>query len=60
MIPYNEAKRVITAVVFEDDAIVYIKGHKQTRLWNLLLDDEREHMSRFWMRFMATWNLYLI
>ena len=25
MVPYNEAKRLITAAVFEDDAIVYVK-----------------------------------
>ena len=44
-IPYNEAKRLITAAVFEDDAIVYVKGReKRTWLWNLLLDDERERM----------------
>ncbi|KYN26661.1 hypothetical protein ALC57_03970, partial [Trachymyrmex cornetzi] len=40
-----EAKRLITAAVFEDDAIVYVKGReKRTWLWNLLLDDERERM----------------
>ena len=45
MVPYNEAKRLITAAVFEDDAIVYVKGReKRTWLWNLLLDDERERM----------------
>ncbi|KYN29289.1 hypothetical protein ALC57_01278 [Trachymyrmex cornetzi] len=45
MIPYSEAKRLITAAVFEDDAIVYVKGReKRTWLWNLLLDDERERM----------------
>ena len=33
------------AIVFEDDAIVYVKGReKRTWLWNLLLDDERERM----------------
>ncbi|KYN30378.1 hypothetical protein ALC56_15305 [Trachymyrmex septentrionalis] len=43
--PYNEAKRLITTAVFEDDAIVYVKGReKRTWLWNLLLDDERERM----------------
>jgi len=41
-VPY-EAKRLITAAVFEDNAIV--KGHeKRMWLWNLLLDNEREHM----------------
>ncbi|KYN14519.1 hypothetical protein ALC57_13273 [Trachymyrmex cornetzi] len=46
MIPYSEAKSLITAAVFEDDdAIVYVKGReKRTWLWNLLLDDERERM----------------
>ena len=45
MVPYNEAKRLITAAVFEDDAIVYVKGReKRTWLWNLLLNDERERM----------------
>ncbi|KYN15777.1 hypothetical protein ALC57_11983, partial [Trachymyrmex cornetzi] len=45
MVPYSEAKRLITAAVFEDDAIVYVKGRKKrTWLWNLLLDDERERM----------------
>ncbi|KYN36139.1 hypothetical protein ALC56_09514 [Trachymyrmex septentrionalis] len=45
MVPYNEAKRLITAAVFEDDAIVYVKRReKRTWLWNLLLDDERERM----------------
>ena len=45
MIPYNEAKRLITVAVFEDDAIVYVKGReKRTWLWNLLLDDERERV----------------
>ena len=45
MVPYNEAKRLITAAVFEDDAIVYVKGReKRTWLWNLLLDDKRERM----------------
>ena len=29
MIPYNEAKRLITAAVFEHDAIVYVKGHEK-------------------------------
>jgi len=44
MIPYREAKRLITAV-FKDDVIVYIKGcEKRTWLWNLLLNDERERM----------------
>ena len=43
MVPYNEAKRLITTAVFEDDAIVYVKGReKRTWLWNLLLDNERE------------------
>jgi len=45
MVPYSDSKRLITAAVFEDDAIVYVKGReKQTWLWNLLLDDERERM----------------
>ncbi|KYN22255.1 hypothetical protein ALC57_05340 [Trachymyrmex cornetzi] len=45
MIPYSEAKRLITAAVFEDDAIVYVKGReKRTWLWNFFLDDERERM----------------
>ncbi|XP_011060258.1 PREDICTED: uncharacterized protein LOC105149506 [Acromyrmex echinatior] len=45
MVPYNEAKRLITAAVFEDDAIVYVKGcEKRTWLWNLFLDDERKRM----------------
>ncbi|KYN09380.1 hypothetical protein ALC57_18513, partial [Trachymyrmex cornetzi] len=35
--------RLITAAVFEDDAIVYVKGReKRTWLWNLLLDNKRE------------------
>jgi len=43
MIPYNEAKRLITPAVFEYDVIVYVKGHeKRTWLWNLFSDDERE------------------
>ena len=29
MVPYNEAKRLITAAVFEDDAIVYVKGREK-------------------------------
>ncbi|KYN27502.1 hypothetical protein ALC57_03111 [Trachymyrmex cornetzi] len=38
MVPYSEAKRLITAAVFEHDTIVYVKGReKQTWLWNLLL-----------------------
>ncbi|KYN22599.1 hypothetical protein ALC57_05000 [Trachymyrmex cornetzi] len=45
MVPYSEAKSLITAAVFEDDTIVYVKGReKRTWLWNLLLDDERELM----------------
>ncbi|KYN26648.1 hypothetical protein ALC57_03978 [Trachymyrmex cornetzi] len=28
MVPYSEAKRLITAAVFEDDAIVYVKGRE--------------------------------
>ncbi|KYN17054.1 hypothetical protein ALC57_10691 [Trachymyrmex cornetzi] len=45
MVPYSEAKRLITAAVFEHDTIVYVKGReKRTWLWNLLLDDERELM----------------
>jgi len=41
MVPYNEAKRLITTAVFEHDVIVYVKRHeKRTWLWNLLLDDE--------------------
>jgi len=44
MIPYNEAKCLITTTVFEDD-VVYVKGReKRIWLWNLLLDDERERM----------------
>ncbi|EGI64142.1 hypothetical protein G5I_07450 [Acromyrmex echinatior] len=44
-IPYNEAKRLITMAVFEDDVVVYVKGRKKrTWLRNLLLDDEREPM----------------
>ncbi|EGI63833.1 hypothetical protein G5I_07748 [Acromyrmex echinatior] len=39
MVPYNEAKRLITAAVFEDDVIVYVKEReKRTWLWNLLLN----------------------
>jgi len=45
MIPYNDAKHLITTAVFEHDVIVYVKGHeKRTWLWNLLLDDERERI----------------
>ena len=45
MVPYYEAKRLITVAVFEDDTIVYVKGReKRTWLWNLLLDDERERV----------------
>ncbi|KYN21927.1 hypothetical protein ALC57_05693, partial [Trachymyrmex cornetzi] len=45
MIPYNETKRLITAAVFEDHAVVYVKGReKRTWLLNLLLDDKRERM----------------
>ncbi|KYN10433.1 hypothetical protein ALC57_17450 [Trachymyrmex cornetzi] len=45
MVPYSEAKRLITAAVFKHDDIVYVKGYeKRTWLWNLLLDDERERM----------------
>ena len=29
MVPYNETKRLITAAVFEDDAIVYVKGREK-------------------------------
>ncbi|KYN12184.1 hypothetical protein ALC57_15650 [Trachymyrmex cornetzi] len=44
-VPYSEAKRLITAAVFEHDAIVYVNGReKRTWLWNVLLDDERERM----------------
>ena len=42
MIPYSEAKCLITTAVFEDDAIAYVKGCGK-RMWNLLLD-ERERM----------------
>jgi len=45
MIPYNEAKRLITTAVFVHDVIVYVKGHeKRMWLWNLLLDDERKRI----------------
>ena len=45
MIPYNEAKRLVTMAVFEDDAVVYVKGReKRTWLRNLLLNDERERI----------------
>ncbi|KYN36143.1 hypothetical protein ALC56_09518 [Trachymyrmex septentrionalis] len=45
MVPYSDAKHLITVAVFEDDAIVYVKGRKkQTWMWNLILDDEWEHM----------------
>ena len=45
MVPYSDAKHLITVAVFEDDTIVYVKGReKRTWLWNLFLDDEREHM----------------
>ena len=45
MVPYNEAKRLITTAVFEHDVIVYVKGHKKRIwLWNLLLDDKRERI----------------
>ena len=45
MVLYSDAKRLITVAVFEDDAIVYVKGReKRTQLWNLLLDDERQRM----------------
>ena len=61
MVPYNEAKCLITRAVFKHDVIVYVKGHeKRTWLWNLLLDDERERIyntSRPWMQFTKTWNL---
>ena len=40
MIPYSEAKRLITAVVFEDEAIVHKSRNARNELWNLLLDDE--------------------
>jgi len=41
MVSYNEAKHLITTIVFEHDVIVYVKRHeKRTWLWNLLLDDE--------------------
>jgi len=32
MVPYNEAKRLITTAVFEYDVIVYVKGHEK-RTW---------------------------
>jgi len=52
MVPYNEAKCLITTVVFEDNAIVYVKRReKRTWLWNLVLDDERERISKPWMQF---------
>ena len=46
IVPYNEAKRLVTTAVFEHDVIVYVKGHeKRTWLWNLLLDErERIHI----------------
>ncbi|KYQ48812.1 hypothetical protein ALC60_12135 [Trachymyrmex zeteki] len=45
MVPYSEAKRLITTAIFEDNAVVHVKGReKRTWLWNLLLDDERERM----------------
>ncbi|KYQ58434.1 hypothetical protein ALC60_02574 [Trachymyrmex zeteki] len=45
MIPYSEAERLITMAIFEDDAVIYVKGReKRTWLWNLLLNDERERM----------------
>ncbi|EGI59882.1 hypothetical protein G5I_11944 [Acromyrmex echinatior] len=45
-VPYNDAKRLITMAVFEDDAVVYVKGRKKrTWLWNLLLDDKRERIT---------------
>ena len=38
-------KRVITTAVFEDDAIIYVKGHeKQMWLWKLFLDNKRKHI----------------
>ncbi|EGI65476.1 hypothetical protein G5I_06036 [Acromyrmex echinatior] len=41
MVPFSEAKCLITAAVFEDNA--YVKEReKQTWLWNLFLDDERK------------------
>ena len=44
-IPYNEAKRLITMAVFEDDAVVYVKGReKRTWLQNLLLERERTYI----------------
>jgi len=43
MVPYNEAKRLITTAVFEDNAVVS-RDVKNEYLWNLLLDDERERM----------------
>jgi len=41
MIPYNKTKSLITATVFEDDAMVYVKGHERDS-GILLLNDERE------------------
>ena len=32
MVPYSEAKCLIMAAVFEDDAIVYIKGERETNV----------------------------
>ena len=40
MVPYNEAKRLITTAIFEH-AIVYLKGNERGCG---TLDDEREHM----------------
>ena len=40
MVPYSEAKRLITAAVFEDNAVVYVKG-REKQIWLL---DEWERM----------------
>ena len=59
MASYNEAKCLITAAVFEDDAIVYVKRREKrtcgTCFWMM-----SENACTPWMRFTKTWNLYVI
>jgi len=59
IVPYNEMKRLITMAIFEDDVIVYVKGHEK-RDCELASDNENTCTSKPWMQFTKTWNLYLI
>ena len=58
MVPYNEEKHLMA--VFQDDAVVYVKGRKKRTLWNLLLDNERERMYIETLDTVYEDNFYLI